>query len=44
MEKSHFLVIGFFEDTNLDHLTSGWPWAHCFRGDGNFDVFPKKYG
>ena len=35
---------GFFEDTNLDHLTSGWPGAHCFRGDANFDMFPKKYG
>ena len=34
---------GFFEDTNLDHLTSGWPGAHCFRGDANFDMFPKKY-
>ena len=20
---------GFFEDTNLDHLTSGWPGTHC---------------
>ena len=35
---------GFLEDTNLDHLTSGWPGAHCFRGDANFDMFPKKYG
>ena len=35
---------GFFEDTNLDHLTSGWPGAHCFSGDANFDMFPKKYG
>ena len=35
---------GFFEDTNLDHLTSGWPRTHCFRGDANFDMFPKKYG
>ena len=35
---------GFFEDTNLDHLTSGWPGTHCFRGDANFDMFPKKYG
>ena len=35
---------GFFEDTNLDHLTSGWPRTHCFRGDAHFDMFPKKYG
>ena len=35
---------GFFEDTNLDHLTSGWPRTHCFRGDANFDMFPKKMG
>ena len=35
---------GFFKDTNLDHLTSGWPRTHCFRGDANFDMFPKKYG
>ena len=35
---------GFLEDTNLDHLTSGWPGTHCFRGDANFDMFPKKYG
>ena len=35
---------GFFEDTNLDHLTSGWPGAHRFRGGANFDMFPKKYG
>ena len=34
---------GFLEDTNLDHLTSGWPGTHCFRGDANFDMFPKKY-
>ena len=33
---------GFLEDTNLDHLTSGWPGAQCFRGDANFDMFPKK--
>ena len=35
---------GFFEDTNLDHLTSGWPGTHCFRGDANFDMFPQNYG
>ena len=35
---------GFFEDTNLDHLTSGWPWTHCFRGGANFDMFPQNYG
>ena len=35
---------GFFKDTNLDHLTSGWPGTHCFRGDANFDMFPNKYG
>ena len=33
---------GFFKDTNLDHLTSGWPGTHCFRGDADFDMFPKK--
>ena len=35
---------GFFEDTNLDHLTSGWPGTHCFKGDADFDVFLQKYG
>ena len=44
MEKSHFLVIGFFEDTNLDHLSSGWPGPHYFKVDANFDMFPQKYG
>ena len=34
----------FFEDTNLDHLTSGWLGTHCFRGDANFDMFPKSMG
>ena len=35
---------GFFEDTNLDHLTSGWPGTHYFKGDANFDMFPQNYG
>ena len=35
---------GFFKDTNLDHLTSGWPRTHCFRGDANFDMFPQNFG
>ena len=26
----------------MDHLTSGWREAHCFSGDVNFDMFPKK--
>ena len=34
----------FFEDTNLDHLTLEWPGTHYFKGDANFDMFPKKYG
>ena len=42
MEKSHFLVIGFFEDTNLDRLTSGWPGPHYFKVDANFDMFPHS--
>ena len=33
-----------FLDRNMDHLTSEWPGTHCFRGDANFDMFPKKYG
>ena len=35
---------GFFEDTNLDHLTSEWPGTHYFKGDANFDMFPKGMG
>ena len=35
---------GFFEDTNLDHLTSGWPGTHCFRGDANFSARGVVWG
>ena len=34
---------GFF-DRNMDHLTTGWPGTHYFKGDANFDMFPQMYG
>ena len=34
----------FFEDTNLDNLTSGWPGTHYFKGDANFNMFPHAMG
>ena len=33
----------FFVNRNMDHLTSGWPGTHYFKGDANFDMFPQKY-
>ena len=33
---------GVFLDRNMDHLTSGWPRTHYFKGDANFDRFPQS--